>query len=120
MKDKILISYNKIYDLEEKVYNIGQLKLPRPMPLYTVIATILTAAIMFIISSMFGIITIIPGIIRYAVIPVVVGRTVTVSRKDGKNLFRYYTAYIPYLITRNTTIERFKECDDIEEIEFFK
>ncbi len=120
MQNKILVSYNKIYEIEEKVYNIGSLKLPRPMPLYTVLATVTTAVIIFLISSIFSFITIVPGIIRYAVIPVVVGRTVTVSRKDGKNLFRYYAAYIPYLFTKNITIERFKECDDIEEIQFFK
>lgn len=117
-KDKIIISYNKIYSLEPKLYSIGNFKLPQPIQMYTAVAFVISLLVIFIITKIIPIP--IPGAIKYLLLPYLLAKKVTISKKDGKNLYKYYVGYIPYILKKRMELERFKPCENIKEIQFFR
>ncbi|MFT8349199.1 TcpE family conjugal transfer membrane protein [Clostridium saccharoperbutylacetonicum] len=117
-KEKIIISYNKIYLLEPKVYVIGNVRLPQPVPIYTAVAFAVSLLIIFVLTKIIPIP--IPGAIKYLLLPYLLAKKVTISKKDGKNILKYYAGYISYLIQKKMQFERFKEVEQIKKIEFFK
>lgn len=117
-KDKVLISYNKIYTLDQKLYSVGNIKLPQPVQMHTAIAFLITVIVVFIVTAMIPIP--IPGAIKYLVIPYLLAKKITVSRRDGKSLYKYYIGYIPFLLEKKIEIERFNECEKVKKIQFFR
>lgn len=118
-KKRLLRNYNKVYTLEQKVYTIGNYRLPTPVELVPGVFFVVMAASIFVFNN--NIVKIpIPGIIQYLFIPYLLASRITKTKKDGKKLFQYYKDYIEYLFTKGTEIERFEKVEKIKEIQFFK
>ncbi len=115
---KILVSYQKIYDVEQKLYTIGNFRLPQPIQMHTAIALLIVALVMVIINNIINIP--VSGLIKYGLVPYFIAKKITISKKDGKTLYKFYLSYIPYLFTKNERIERFKSCSKLKKIQFFK
>lgn len=119
-KDKVVIrNYNKVYTLEQKIYTLGNWRLPNPVEMVPAIAFVTMATTMFIINR--SIVKIpIPGPIQYVILPYLIASKITKTKKDGKKLFKYYMDYVTYLFQKGTEIERFEKVEKIKEIQFFK
>lgn len=118
-KKIILRNYNKVYTLEQKVYTIGNWRLPTPVELVPGIFFIVMAASLFILNNKIVKIPI-PSIIQYLFIPYFLASRMTKTKKDGKKLFQYYKDYIEYLFIKGTELEGFEKVEKIKEIQFFK
>ena len=117
-REKIIISYNKIYTVEQKLYTIGNIKLPQPVQMHTAIAFLCVVMLVFIITSIIPIP--IPGTVKYMLIPYLIAKKATTSKRDGKTLYKYYMAYVPYLFQKKIELERFDHCENLKKIQFFK
>ena len=60
-----------------------------------------------------------PEIVKFCIIPYLVTKNIKESKKDGKNLLRYYIAYIPFKLREKVEYERFKVVENIKEVKFF-
>lgn len=117
---KILTSYNKIYKQEQKIYKLGNIKLYKPVNLYSALASVVIFIIISIINRLTPLLVWVPNILKFIVLPIVLGSLVVKTKKDGKNLFRYYVSYFEYLLQKNVERERFEPCNEVKEIQFFK
>ena len=116
-----IINYNKIYEVEPKMYSLGNIKfytLLPPIPIYTALVFISTLVIIVILNLIIPIP--LPGTIKFLLVPYLVTKKIRVTKKDGKNIGRYLKSHIPYLLTKNKTYERFKPTEKIKLIRFFK
>lgn len=118
MEDIVLKSYNKVHTVEQNWYSLGSIKLPGPVnPIIAGSFLVLAGFILLIDKKIISIP--LPEVIKFCIIPYLITRNIKESKKDGKNLFKYYMAYIPFKLKEKVAYERFKPVEDMKEIKFF-
>lgn len=117
MEDIVLKNYNKVHTVEQNWYSVGSIKLPAPVNPMIAGSFILIAGTILLINRIVNIP--LPEIVKFAIIPYLITRNIKESKKDGKNLLKYYISYIPFKLKEKVEYERFKQVDKIEEVKFF-
>lgn len=105
-----IYSYSKVWNVEKKIYNIGNIILPVPVELWSAVYFAGTAFVVYILQKVFPVIMAMPVIIRLGIIPYGIMYLVRRIRLDGKNPVKYFAGILVYLLhERYTTLERFEQ-----------
>lgn len=117
MEDIVLKSYNKVLTIEQNWYSIGSIKLPAAINPAVALSFIVIAGCILLVNK---IITIpLPEVVKFFIIPYLITRNIKESKKDGKNLLKYYISYIPFKLKEKIEYERFKSVKKVEKVKFF-
>lgn len=102
-------SYNKVWKIEDRIYAIQNIVLPVPVSPRQVGYFLLIAGVIFVVSMLLPLFSVLPSVIRFIAIPVALTQFLLKKKLDGKMPQRYFTAWLRYQYTRNQYIERFQE-----------
>lgn len=117
MDDIVLKSYNKVLTVEQNWYSIGSIKLPVAINPAVGFSFLVILGCILLINK---IITIpLPEVVKFFIIPYLITKNIKESKKDGKNLLKYYIAFIPFKIKEKVEYERFKPIKKVKEVKFF-
>lgn len=111
-----LYSYSKVWKVEKKVYSLFDIILPAPINPYTIVVFIFVLLGFMGLERLLPILTKIPVILRYLVLPYLSAQYLMKKKLDGKNPLKYLLGIIIYLITeRSFYIEKFTKYPAVEE-----
>lgn len=103
-----IYSYAKVWKVEKKIYNLGNIIFPVPIELWNAVCF---AAVVFwvcIFQKIFPVITTIPVIVRLGVIPYGIMYLLRKIKLDGKNPVKYFAGvFVHLLYERYICLERF-------------
>lgn len=106
----ILYSYSKVWNVEKKIYALFNLVLPAPLNPYLILIYILLLGIIMLLEHSIPLLSAIPVIIRYLVLPYGGARYLMKKKLDGKNPLKYLFGLIFFLLfERGMYVERFKK-----------
>lgn len=106
----ILYSYSKVWNVEKKVYSIFNVILPAPINPYIILVFILVLLGFMFLERMIPMLSGIPVVLRYLVLPYFCAQYLMKKKLDGKNPVKYLIGVIQYLFTeRNFYFENFKK-----------
>ncbi len=100
-------AYNHAWQIENKIYAIGNLKLPVPISITEVAYFGIIAAVILVLSILIKPLAYIPAIIRFAIFPFLLTKFLLKKKLDGKAPQKYFMGWLQYLATKNDYIERF-------------
>ncbi|WP_026884249.1 TcpE family conjugal transfer membrane protein [Clostridium akagii] len=119
MQDRIILrSYNKMNNIEKKIYTIQNFKLPIPVNLYASIYFFIFVLLMLLIGRILPFLSIIPPILKYVLVPYIISKYMRQKKLDGKKPWKYAIDYTIYRFTKNNVYERFKQGKIPKEIRF--
>ena len=102
-------SYPKAWKLENKIYAIGNYKLI--VPLYPrQILYFVTVLLCMLGLSELPPVSSVPWVIRFVVIPFVVGNYLLKKKLDGKSPVKYFLSWLQFCSQRGRYLERFCLC----------
>lgn len=109
MDDKkiTIYSYMKVWNVEKKIYNIGNFVLPVPVELWSAVYCLFAFLGICVLQKAFPIITVVPAIIRLGFVPYGIMYILRKKKLDGKNPVRYFIGLTGYLCDRKSYTERF-------------
>ncbi len=110
MDDKkiIIYSYAKVWKVEKKIYNLGNIIFPVPIELWNAVCFAGVVFVICIFQKIFPVITAIPVIVRLGVIPYGIMYLLRKIKLDGKNPVKYFAGVFVYLLhERYIRLERF-------------
>lgn len=96
-KTVTVYSYAKVWRVEKKVYNIGNIILPVPVDLWNMIYVAGAALGIYCFQKIFPFIRGIPVLVRFGLIPYGIMYLLRKCKVDGKNPVKYFAGYIVYL-----------------------
>lgn len=96
-KKMILYSYTKVWNVEKKVYNIGNIILPVPVELWSAACFAGTACIIYLLQKIFPALLAVPALVRLGAAPYGLMYFVRRIRLDGKNPVKYFAGMLRYL-----------------------
>lgn len=105
----IIYSYNKVWNIENRIYSIQNLTLPVPIKPRELFYFLTVAAVIFILSNLFSFLLMVPVILRYVIFPYLMTQFLLKKKLDGKAPQKYLIGVILYYIKRYAYIERFQE-----------
>ena len=106
--NKITIySYMKVWNVEKKIYNIGNFVLPVPVELWSAVYCLIAFLAVCALQKVFPVITVVPAVIRLGLIPYGIMYILRKKKLDGKNPIRYFAGLAGYIRDRNGYTERF-------------
>lgn len=108
-KNITIYSYTKVWKIEKKIYNIGNLVLPVPVDLWNAIYYLFAFLVVCMLQKAFPVITVIPAILRLGMIPYGIMYIVRKKKLDGKNPVQYFIGLAGYIWGSNSYIERFDQ-----------
>lgn len=100
-------SHNKAWQIENRVYALGNWKLPMPISPKAMFFFIAATLLMRGLSTIFDTITTIPGVLRYVIIPYAAAHFFLKIKLDGKAPHKYFAAWLRWLASRSQYVERF-------------
>lgn len=113
-----LYSYEKVWKVEKKIYSFGNIVLPAPINPYDLLYFFVFAVGVAVLGKLIPVITAVPIIIRFCVIPYFAARFVQKKKLDGKNPIKYFFGYLKYtFLDKGTYIEHFNKNLDKKEKE---
>jgi hypothetical protein len=101
-------SYNKVWEIENRIYAIQNIVLPVPLKPREVLYFFVIAAVIFILSVVIPGFSHIPSVLRYLVTPFALTQFFLKKKLDGKMPQKYFISWLGYLFTKNQYIERFQ------------
>lgn len=108
---RVLRSYNKLKGFENKVYRLGNTRIPIPIPINTTIyffgAMILVALIDFTVGIHINF------IYKYLALPVAITYLAKNRKIDGKVAHKYFVRLIQFQFIKKSRIERFEVRENI-------
>ena len=109
--DKLTIySYAKVWKVEKKIYNIGNIVFPVPIELWGGVYLISSAFCSYLLQKLFPVITVVPVVIRLGLLPYGIMYLMRKMKVDGKNPVKYLAGGIIYLAhDRYRYLERFMQ-----------
>lgn len=108
-----IYSYSKVWNIEHRIYSIGNINLPVPVQPYNALYFVLSCGFVVALCRLLPIISLLPGVIRYFVFPYAITVFLRKKKLDGKNPIKYFIAYIKYqLFERGRYFEHFKSFSD--------
>jgi len=117
-QERIIIkSYSKAWKIENRIYSVGNIKLPRPISPRQLLYFAVVALVIFILSQILPFLKLIPTPIRYAILPIFITWFVNKKKLDGKNPFKFFGKLIIHLFTKGLFIERFTQRNPRENAE---
>ena len=109
MQDGITLrSYNRINNIEKKIYTIQNFKLPLPVNIYATIYYSIVVIVVFCIEKLIPFLSFIPPMLKYVFVPYFIAKYLRQKKLDGKKPWKYLIDYIVYISSRNNAYERFK------------
>lgn len=101
-----IYAYNKVWNVENKIYAIQNIILPAPISPQEFLYFMITAGITFLLGSLIPAVAGIPFILRFLVIPYLITQFLTKKKLDGKKPQKYLMDYVKYAFSRNEYLER--------------
>ncbi|MBO5093471.1 MAG: conjugal transfer protein [Lachnospiraceae bacterium] len=116
-EEKITVySYEKVWHVEKKVYNIGNIILPIPVDLWNMIYFAGAAFAVYVVQKGFPPVRGIPVVFRFGIIPYGIMYLLRKCKVDGKNPVKYFVGYIVYLARdKGSYLENFTLHPDTKE-----
>ena len=105
----IIYSYNKVWNIENRIYSIQNLTLPVPIKPRELFYFLAVATIVFILSNLFSFLLMVPVILRYVIFPYLATQFLLKKKLDGKAPQKYLIGVVLYYLKRFSYIERFQE-----------
>lgn len=106
----VLRSYATVWKYEKKLYSIDSLKLWVPVAANDMLFFVVGLVFMVILSKI-PIVTAIPWVLRYGVIPFLVMKFFTKMKFDGKSPHKFALGYLEYILLP-AHLSRFQGCSD--------
>ena len=107
-KKIIIYSYTKVWNVEKKIYNAGNIRLPVPVEMWSAICFAGTAFGMYILQKIFPGLLQVPVVVRLGVVPYGFMYFMRRVKLDGKNPIRYFVDFFRYLLCdRHCYLEHF-------------
>lgn len=113
---KVLRSYSKIKGFENKIYRLGNTKLPFPIPISTGVYFGGVVLLIAFIDVTIGFN--INFIYKYIGIPLGVTYLIKNRKIDGKPAYKYFWRLLQFQTLKKAKIERFEIRKDIKPFEF--
>lgn len=109
--DKLTIySCAKVWKIEKKIYNIGNIVFPVPIELWSGVYLIISVLGIYILQKLFPAITAVPVVVRLGAIPYGIMYLMRKMKLDGKNPVKYLAGCMIYLAhDRYRYLERFTQ-----------
>lgn len=119
MQDKIILrSYNKINNIEKKIYTIQNFKLPIPVNIYATLYYAVVVIIIFCIGRIIPVLSFLPPMLRYLLLPYFISKYLRQKKLDGKKPWKYFIDYVIFIFNRKIVYERFKKVEMPRQIKF--
>lgn len=104
-------SYQKVWNIEKKIYAIQNITLPVPVNPYEFLEFLSLALLMMVLGRIFPVINHIPTLLRYLLFPYIVVKYLMKLKLDGKNPMKYLVGLIPYVFAKHRYLEKFRSYD---------
>ena len=117
-EQKVLRTYAKAWDFERVIYSFGDAKLPFPINLTQLGFFSASFVICLIIFAILPSFNIIPGVIKYLVLPFLLMKAATRLKVDGKKPYLGIEGEFKYLFMETKTMSRFKKYREEPEFRF--
>ncbi len=103
-----IYSYAKVWKVEKKIYNIGNIVFPVPVDLWSAVYFAASAFAVYILQKIFPVIMAVPVLVRLGMLPYGIMYVMRRTKVDGKNPVKYFAGYSMYLLCdRYSYLERF-------------
>lgn len=106
-KDIIVSSHSQVWQIEHKIYSVGNWVLKIPIPTRDLTYFALVLAIIAFAQKAAPVLMQIPFVIRCVLVPFLVSQFLLRMKLDGKPLYRFILSWLLYLATYNSFVERF-------------
>ena len=100
-------SHNKVWQIENRVYAVGNWKLPMPISPKAIFFFGAAALLMRGLSMAFDAVAALPPMLRYGIIPYAAAQFFLKIKLDGKAPHKYFIAWLKWLASHGEYIERF-------------
>lgn len=117
-EQRTLRTYAKAWDFETVIYTVGDISLPFPVNLTQLGFFGASFALCFIIFAILPSFNIIPGVIKYLVLPFLMMKAATRLKVDGKKPYLWILGEFKYLFLETKTLSRFKKYKEEPEFRF--
>ena len=101
-------SYNKVWQIENRIYAVQNIVLPVPINPREVLYFLLVASGVFVASKIIPFFSYLPTPIKYLVIPFALSQFLLKKKLDGKMPQKYFIAWIRYMFAKDEYTERFQ------------
>lgn len=117
-EQRVLRTYAKAWDFETVIYTVGDIALPFPINLTQLGFFGASLFLCFIIFAILPSFNIIPGVIKYLVLPFLLMKAATRLKVDGKKPYLWLLGEFKYLFLETKTLSRFKKYREEPEFKF--
>lgn len=101
-------SYSKAWNVEKKIYNIGNLMLPVPVEMWSMIYYAGAVMLVLVLQRLLPAISAMPVVLRFGMLPYGIVYVMRKTKLDGKNPLKYFAQYLIYLFRdRHSYLEHF-------------
>jgi len=109
-----IYSYSKVWKKQLKIYSFGNYVLPVPIDLIQIGYLGLAIIISLVICAIVPFLSMLPGILKYVVIPYLISQFLLRKKLDGKNPIKYFIGVLFYTFEKGNFLDRFEEHSDKE------
>lgn len=100
-------SYQKLWKYENKIYKLGNLRMPFPINAYDALYFIGTLGVVILLRNIWPI-SAMNEVLKYGLIPYLISRYLRKVKFDGKTPIAFVRDFIPYFITKNQHYQFFQ------------
>lgn len=112
-----IYSYQKVWNFEKKIYSFQNLNLPVPVNPYSILYVLGIALFFFVLGKIIPIITVVPAVLRFVMIPYIISNYLMKKKLDGKKPLKFFVGYVRYLFyDKRHFMERFSMHRDSKKI----
>lgn len=104
----ILRTYGGTWKFEIKIYSIGNVTLPVPVPPSEAAYFVLAFLFMILLSKILPFLSVIPFVLKYIVVPFLIMQFLTKKKLDGKSPHKFLLGYLEYTLVQPKCISRFQ------------